>query len=334
MMKIDFVLTWVDGNDPKWQEDFAKYKDLEGDSRKSRYRDWSNLQYLFRAFEQFTPWVNKIYFVTYGHLPKWLDASHPKLIIVRHEDFMNPEDLPVFNINPIEINFHRIKDLSEHFVYFNDDTFITAALTPERFFKKGLPVGTAISHIMHVGEIRHIISNNLEVLNRHFDKHASIRKHLWKWFYPGYGIHLYRTLCLLPWKVFTGFYNYHHPQPMLKRTYNEVWEKEPELMAKVSRSKFRHSDDVSQYLFRYWQFAKGDFYPASYAMGYKKSKYVEISTFEDAKKAADDIAGKKYELYCPNDNLTNVDDEIFEASVNVINQALDSLLPAKSKFEK
>lgn len=333
-MKIDFILTWVDGSDPKWQEDFAKYKGLEGDNRKSRYGDWGNLQYLFRAFEQFTPWVNKIYFVTYGHLPKWLDVSHPKLVIVKHEDFINPEDLPVFNSHPIEINFHHIKGLSEHFVYFNDDTFITAPLSPERFFKKGLPVGTAISHIMHVGEIRHIISNNLEVLNRHFDKHTSIRKHFWKWFYPGYGIHLYRTLCLFPWKVFTGFYNYHHPQPMLKRTYREVWEKEPELMAKVSRSKFRHSDDVSQYLFRYWQFAKGDFYPASYAMSYKKSKYLEISTFEDAKKAADDIASKKYELYCPNDNLTNVNDEIFKASVAIINRALDSLLPEKSKFEK
>jgi hypothetical protein len=332
-MQIDFVVTWVDNNDPKWLEDFRKAKNIDGDSRESRYRDWGTLKYLFRGFEKFTPWVNKIYFVTYGHLPDWLDIEHPKLVIVNHEDFMLKENLPVFNINPIEINFHNIKGLSEHFVYFNDDTFITAPIGKERFFRKGLPVNSAISHIMHVGEIAHIVVNDLAVLNRHFDKREVIFSNPSKWFNFGYGLQIWRTLLLLPFKPFTGFYNYHHPQPFLKSTYIEVWEKEPELMKQVSSSKFRSSQDVNQYLFKYWQFATGKFSPSSYKQDYKKSKYIEVSNYEDAQEVAKDLLSGKYSLYCPNDDLVNVNEEEYVKSKKVVIDAFDKILPKKSEFE-
>jgi glycosyltransferase involved in cell wall biosynthesis len=74
---IDFIVIWVDGDDPKWQEEFNRYAfNLDGDKKKSRFRDWDNLRYLFRAFEVFTPWVHKIHFVTWGHLPPWLRTNH------------------------------------------------------------------------------------------------------------------------------------------------------------------------------------------------------------------------------------------------------------------
>ena len=332
-MKIDFIVTWVDGNDPEWLEDFYKHKNINGDARKSRYRDWGTLKYLFRGFEQYTPWVNKIYFITYGHLPEWLNIKHPKLVIVRHEDFLDNNNLPVFNINPIEINFHRIKGLSEHFVYFNDDTFITAPIAAKRFFRKGLPTGTAISHIMHVGEIAHIVVNDIAVINKYYDKHQVIKSHFFKWFYPGYGLNLYRNICLLPWKVFTGFYNYHQAQPFLKSTYEEVWSKEKELLEKTSASKFRSSSDVNQYLFRFWQYAKGTFAPMSYKEAYKKSKYIEVCTLEDAKQVAKDIASGNYELYCPNDALIEVTDDEYQKSIHLIQDAFAKILPNKSQFE-
>jgi len=45
---IDFVITWVDGNDQKWQEEKDKMLIAQGlgvhiDGRKERYRDWDNL---------------------------------------------------------------------------------------------------------------------------------------------------------------------------------------------------------------------------------------------------------------------------------------------------
>lgn len=63
--KIDFVIAWVDGNDPKWKKEREKYMPKSGnDARDVRYRDWDNLKYWFRGVEKFAPWVNKIHFVT------------------------------------------------------------------------------------------------------------------------------------------------------------------------------------------------------------------------------------------------------------------------------
>ena len=96
MEKIDFVLTWVDGSDPDWLAQRREYQPGRGtDAGESRYRDWDNLQYWFRGMEKFAPWVNKIYFVTWGHVPKWLNKAHEKIQIVKHEDFMAPAYLPV-----------------------------------------------------------------------------------------------------------------------------------------------------------------------------------------------------------------------------------------------
>ena len=59
-MKIDFVVPWVDGNDPEWRKQKNEY--LPGkvpDSGSDRYRDMGTLRYWFRAVEKYAPWVNK-----------------------------------------------------------------------------------------------------------------------------------------------------------------------------------------------------------------------------------------------------------------------------------
>lgn len=142
---IDFVITWVDGSDPLWfrQKQNAKKKQgvsVDIDDRIERYRDWEILKYLFRSIENFAPWVNNVYFVTCGHLPAWLNTECPKLQIVSHKDFIPEKYLPTFNSHSIEWNFHRIKNLSEHFVYFNDDMFLLHPIKPTDFFENGKPV--------------------------------------------------------------------------------------------------------------------------------------------------------------------------------------------------
>ena len=54
--KIDFVIIWVDGNDPKWQKEKNKYDPkADSDNRIIRYRDWVLLNYWFRGVEKFAP---------------------------------------------------------------------------------------------------------------------------------------------------------------------------------------------------------------------------------------------------------------------------------------
>ena len=107
---IDFVIIWVDGNDKQWQAEKAKYdgKTVTNANSEVRFRDWDNLQYWFRGVEKFAPWVNKIHFVTWGHLPKWLDTTNPKLNIVNHKDYIPSKYLPTFNSHTIELNLSLI----------------------------------------------------------------------------------------------------------------------------------------------------------------------------------------------------------------------------------
>ena len=78
-MDIDFVITWVDMNDPEWKKSFAKAKGTIDNSQnqysEARFRDYGFLKYWFRGVEKFAPWVRKIHFVTCGQKPEWLDTS-------------------------------------------------------------------------------------------------------------------------------------------------------------------------------------------------------------------------------------------------------------------
>ena len=113
MEKIDFVILWVDGSDEKWLKEKNKYTNIKGDASINRFRDFGNLQYLFRGIEKYADFVNNIFFITWGHIPSWLNVNHPKLKIIRHDQFIPNKYLPTFNSNVIELNLHRIKDLSE-----------------------------------------------------------------------------------------------------------------------------------------------------------------------------------------------------------------------------
>ena len=55
MDKIDFVITWVDGNDEKWLAEKQKYSNVKGDASKNRFREYDNLQYLFIGIEKICP---------------------------------------------------------------------------------------------------------------------------------------------------------------------------------------------------------------------------------------------------------------------------------------
>ena len=139
MQEIDFVVFWVDGSDPEWQQKKARYKGTPQQAASVRYRDWDILKYWFRAVETYAPWVRHIYFVADNQRPSWLNFDHPKLSFVDHRDFIPEEFLPTFQVNTIEDNLHRIKGLSEQFVVFNDDMFINAPIAPDYYFRNGLP---------------------------------------------------------------------------------------------------------------------------------------------------------------------------------------------------
>lgn len=331
--KIDIVIPWVDGNDKNWQKERSNYEALENgqDEWKDgdvRYRDWDNLQYVFRGIEKFMPWVHRIFFVTWGHIPEWLDKNNPKLEIVTHQQFIPKEYLPTFNSQTIDLNIYRIPNLSEHFIYFNDDTFVLKETKPTDFFKNGIPCTSAImSPVPLVKEAGNADINNMRVLNAHFDKKQVLKKNITKWFNLRYGLNNYRNLALLPWTRFVGIYQQHLPNSMLKSTYEKIWKAEFELLDKTSREKFREdSFSVNQWLISEWQIAMGDFIPRKLSIGQR----FEIESDDVLVAASEYIKKQKGKLVCINDsNLINDFDEAREK----INRAFASVLGDSSTFE-
>ncbi|WP_196594382.1 stealth family protein [Pectinatus sottacetonis] len=330
---IDFTVCWVDGSDPAWLREKAKYDpNVNGDKRISRYRDWDNLQYWFRGVEKFAPWVNKIHFITWGHLPKWLNTTHPKLNIVRHEDYLLPPYMPTFSSSPLELNLHRIKGLAEHFVSFNDDMYIIKPVEKELFFQKGLPtdfcIATAISAPVKNDMMPFIKFNSIAVLNTDFDKKEQVAKNFWKWMSPRYGWDALRNLIFSGEHHFRGFSNNHLPYSFLKNTYTDIWHKENIILDESSRNKFRSRNDVDQWLIRYWQLVKGDFTPIGrHAKGRVFEIYGQISDNNDLYKT---IENQSMPMICINDN-DNID---FAGIKKQIIASFNKILPEKSSFEK
>lgn len=261
---IDFVIIWVDGNDPEWQAEKAKYAPpSDSDDRTERYRDWGLLPYWFRGVEKFASWVNKIHFVTWGHIPKWLNTEHPKLNIVRHKDYIPEKYLPTFSSHPIELNLHRIKGLSENFVYFNDDTFIISPVSENVFFKNGLPCDSAVLNVHCYSPelpIQMIAINDTGIINKHYKIKDTIKSAPMKWFNPLYGKLLFRNFALMSCPRFPGFYQHHLPSAIKKFTIEEVWNAEQDILDKTCMNKFRSPYDVNQWLFREWQLAGNNFH--------------------------------------------------------------------------
>lgn len=329
--EIDFVVTWVDGNDPKWLAEKKKYEKEAGfanDNRPVRYRDFELLRYWFRAVEQNAPWVRKIYFVTYGHVPKWLDIRHPKIQIVKHSDFIPKKYLPTFSSTAIEMNMHRIKGLSENFVYFNDDMFVLNKTKPTDFFKKGLPCDTAIADaIVPAGKdmFEHRLINNSNIVNKYYHIRKVVRKNPTKWFNPKYGTIQLFTLFMLLKQNFSTIKWFHIPASLTKSGFEFLWKNEEAVMENTSIQKFRNITSVNPWLVQNIQIASGRFYPRNPKIG----KHISI---EDNLPDIFRIIEKgKYKLLCLNDSdrITN-----FNCTKKQLIDSFEKKFPEKSSFER
>lgn len=328
---IDFVITWVDGADEDWRSRKSLYSGRsDEDDRPERYRDWDLLKYWFRGVEKHAPWVRKIHFVTCGHLPAWLDTSNPKLNIVKHEDYIPKEYLPTFNSHVIEFHMHKIKGLSDNFVYFNDDMFVVGDIRSDMFFKGNLPCDMlAFQPVVANPEnpvMSHLYLNNTLLLSKHFDKRQNVKSQPGKYFKIGYPVKYFGyNLLEMVFPRFTGFYTAHGPFPLNKSTFELAWKEEYEALHNTSLHKFRSSDDVTPYVLREWKKLLGEFVPVNIE---KDFKYFNVSN--DNRGLTDCLKRHKTKIVCINDANTEID---FMKAKTEIGSAFEEIFPLKSSFE-
>ena len=327
---IDIVVPWVDGDDPAWRAERAKFRpDSGSDNSEARYREWGLFQYWFRSIELYAPWVRKVHLVTWGHLPEWLNTEHPKLNIVNHKDYIPEEYLPTFNAIPIENNVHRIPDLAEHFILFNDDVYLSRPTVPEDFFVNGLPTDTAILNNVTISDtfsfMPYLALNCLGMVNENFDKHTVLKQNWKKWFSPKYGKMALHNLYYWPGKNFAGFRSFHTCVPYQKKTFEEVWDKYPEMLDKSCRSRFRSREDVNHYIFRYWHLVKGLFTPAK-----PNCAYLTIGE-DDAQAVQAALISPKYKVVCVNDDPSGLN---FAEEQKRFKEIFEKRFPTPSAYEK
>ncbi len=331
--KIDLVMPWVNGDDPEWQALKNTYMESEhlqeiGDPD-IRYQSWDNLQFVFRGIEKYMPWVNKVFFITWGHLPNWLNTGYKDLIVVKHTDYIPEKYLPTFNSNVIEMNYFRIPELSENFILFNDDLFPIAPIAEEYYFQEDLPCEEAVeTHFALKGEMTpqllYAFINNMLILNRNFDKQEVVKKNWHKWFDPIYGKRVEHNIAMKYWNNFESFVYPHEAKPIKKSVLKEIWEKEPKALDYASRNRVRTYSDVTQQLIAMWQICKGDFVP------HKCNGYFGEVDAKNCQEIASLIKKHQYPLLSLNEKNTND----FNIVKEVITCALTEILPEKSVFER
>ncbi|MBP2385609.1 Stealth CR1 domain-containing protein [Paeniglutamicibacter kerguelensis] len=313
---IDAVYTWVDGTDEEWQRlKAAAQTDQTGESliqdamAAARFADHDELRYSLRSIEQYAPWIRKIWIVTNGQAPAWLDTENPKIQVVSHEEIWpTPEGLPNFNSHAIEACLHRIKGLAEHYLYFNDDMILGRPVSPSRFFH-----GNGVSKYFYSRALVDFCDISEE------DNASTI------------AAKNAREAMLVQGSHTASRKFFHTPSP-LRRSVTERLEKTyPELFAVTRRAQFREQTDVAVAGSFYFNVAgaMGTAVPAR--IGYD---YIDPAIEDGRRRMLRVIAKHDKDTICVNDGSTDETDEQRIETDAFIRKSLEEFLPVASRFEK
>jgi hypothetical protein len=230
---IDAVLPWVDGNDPVLAAKRAPYagggvlenNDVGGPAR---YVSRGEIRWTVASMLRFAPFLRKIYIVTDGqdpdlggmlreHFPDRVDD----VVVVDHAVIFRGREayLPTFNSNSIDTLVWNIPELSEHFLYTNDDTMLIRPVSVEDFFPDGKVA--CYAHKFPAALVR--------LLRRLRPEH------------PGYKEVMLRALELMGGRGHI-LYLGHTPCAMLKSWFAQWVEERPDMVSCNLRHKFRHPE--------------------------------------------------------------------------------------------
>ena len=291
---MDIVITYVDGNDPVWKQDYEKYTNVP--VMEKRFRDWGTLKYLLRGIEQNMPFIRNVFLVVShsSQVPSWVDRNN--LRIVLHEDIIPHEYLPTFNSNTIESHLHRIEGLGEEYLYFNDDLFPVAPCRPEEFFREGRGVLGFSRHFLALGMYKSICRNSDRLARKVLGMKPSLS-------------------FLRPQHICTA---------MIRSECSAFYEAAEEDILK-SLSRTRQAKNVTQYMFLIYQYLKGRMIRERIS-----AKHCSLA-FASPEKVSSYILSPERNILCIND--VRLDESKYEQLRETIHSSFEKRFPVKSRFE-
>ena len=146
---IDAVLPWVDGSDPVLaarRRQYAGGGELSNEEvgGSSRYASVGEIRWCVASLLRYAPFIRKVFIVTDGQDPKldgmlrehFPDRADDVVVVDHRVIFRGREEaLPTFNSNSIDTLIWNIPDLSERFIYLNDDYMLVRPTLPEDYFR-------------------------------------------------------------------------------------------------------------------------------------------------------------------------------------------------------
>lgn len=289
----DAVVTYVNGSDAQWQAEWQRVQ--RSDERwanqqidGSRWRDFGTLPLLIGGIRRYMPWVRNVYVVVSGE--SQVPCLEPSLgaTIVYHRDIIPDELLPTFNSTVIELFLWRIKDISERFIYFNDDMFPVGPLEEDDFYD-----GERV-------RIRPVVKPPCYTLySRHLKNGAQLACDVLGCRMDGTPIRF-------------G----HSATPMLRSTWRHLWSKaSKELMA--SCTPFRSPVNINQEVSTFWHL-----YANKWTMSNRKTFYSTTHRMEEVERI---LREEDCQLLCVNDTKGTVEGvgerlkELLESNLNCNN---------------
>ncbi|MGV1948274.1 MULTISPECIES: stealth conserved region 3 domain-containing protein [unclassified Agrobacterium] len=229
---IDVVYTWVNADDPAWQQMASRYKAVID---RDRFAQSDELRYSIRSVRLFAPWVRTIYIFSNCHPPEWfMESDNVKWVY--HNEVIPRDYLPTFNSHSIETFLHQISGLSDQFLYMNDDFFISDFVRQADFFT---PYGASVSRLETYGAIPYLEELKNEGEAEEWQSAAVNGSRL-----------ITERFGRLPTKL-----HRHAPYALSKRVYEELCRTYPEELEQTRRAKFRSVEDTSFTSFLYPHFA-------------------------------------------------------------------------------
>ena len=132
---LDIVIAWVDGNDIDLKikrQQFTGQQEASGAVEETRFASNDEIYFCIASILKYVPYCGKIYVVTDQQSPQWIGqfeqqnlCEKGKIRVVDHKELFDGHDsaLPTFNSLSIETMLWNIRNLSDYFIYLNDDFF-------------------------------------------------------------------------------------------------------------------------------------------------------------------------------------------------------------------